>query len=149
MASKNTGYGMTEDNPASPTTDLAWLVVTDFSGQFNPKALELYFRFALDAEIDVDVNERQKDVGFTALHWAVALGNIDGAKILVKHGASAHIKDILGFTPLFYCTGRAPNVEMTRFLVEKCEASVHEKSNTCSTCLHGAAFKGALTHMVL
>jgi ankyrin repeat protein len=142
MASEGSDYGRSENNPAKPKTDLACLVVEDFTGQFNNAALEFHISIQKSMKLDPKINEKQAEIGFTALHWAVACGNIEGAKILVKHGANVHIKDVLGFTPLFYCTGRAPNIEITKFLVEDCKANIQEKSKTYTTCLHGAALKG-------
>ena len=142
MASAKNDYGLSKDNPARPTTDLATLVVKDFTGKFNNAALELHISIQKSMNIDLKINEKQAEIGFTALHWAVSCGNVEGARILVKNGANVHVKDVLGFTPLFYCTGRAPNVEMTKFLVEKCKANIMEKSKTDVTCLHGAALKG-------
>ena len=135
-------YGRSKNNPARPQTDLACLVVKDLTGQFKNAALEFHISIQKSMKLDLKINERQAEIGFTALHWAATCSNVEGAKILVKNGANVHIKDVLGFTPLFYCTGRVPSIEMTKFLVEECKASVHEKSHTCSTCLHGAALKG-------
>ena len=142
MANAKDDYGFPKDNPARPTTDLATLVVRDFTGQFNNAALELHISIQKSMNIDLQINEKQAEIGFTALHWAVTCGNVEGAKILVKNGANVHVKDVLGFTPLFYCTGRAPHVEMTKFLVEKCKANIMERSKTDVTCLHGAALQG-------
>ena len=142
MASVESDYGRSKDNPARPETDLGFLVARDITGQFNNAALELHISIQKSFNLDLNINEKQAEIGFTALHWAVAYGNVEGAKILVKNGANVHCKDVLGFTPLFYCTGREPNVEMTKFLVEKCKANVHEKNNSGGTCLHGAALQG-------
>ena len=135
-------YGWSANHPARPQTDLACLVVNDLTGQFNNAALEFHISIQKSMKLDLNINEKQAKIGFTALHWAATCGNVEGAKILVKNGANVHVKDVLGFTPLFYCTGQVPSIEMTKFLVEDCKASVNEKSHTCVTCLHGAALKG-------
>jgi serine/threonine-protein phosphatase 6 regulatory ankyrin repeat subunit B len=54
------------------------------------------------------------DFGDTALHMAVANGNVDCIKVLIGAGFDVNCKDSYGLTALHTCTG----VEMTRLLLE-------------------------------
>ncbi|KAI8520313.1 hypothetical protein Bbelb_000670 [Branchiostoma belcheri] len=89
----------------------------------------------------VDLEEKD-EVGMTALHWAVIYERVDSVRLLIQKGAVVDQKDTLGFTPLFYCTGRKPNVDVARVLIEEGKADVNARTNTLSTPLHGAALQG-------
>ena len=62
--------------------------------------------------------------------------------ILVKNDADVNTKDDLGFTPLFYATGRYPDAEIAAYLLDEGGASVHTISNTGACALHGCALQG-------
>lgn len=126
---------------ATPTTDLAALVVNCKSGEKeSERLLTTYLKLHRELGL-LDINERD-DVGFSPLHWAVATKQLNAAKLLVKYGADVNLKDTLGFTPLFYATGRAADLKMAKYLIEECAASVHVRTAENSTCLHGAALVG-------
>lgn len=48
-----------------------------------------------------NINEQEKESGYTALHYCAQEGKVDFAKVLVEKGADLNIKDVYGNTPLF------------------------------------------------
>lgn len=49
-----------------------------------------------------NVNVANPDHGATPLHYAAAMGNLEVATCLLKHGAKANIREASGSTPLYY-----------------------------------------------
>ncbi|XP_035686984.1 uncharacterized protein LOC118423102 [Branchiostoma floridae] len=122
--------------PAKPTTDLAVMAAC-------PDTADLFKEYVtLGVEAGMVDLEEKDAVGMTALHWAVIFERLDSVRLLIQKGAVVDQKDMLGFTPLFYCTGRKPNVEVARVLIEEGHADVNARTNTLSTPLHGAALQG-------
>ncbi|XP_070568853.1 uncharacterized protein [Ptychodera flava] len=140
---QNCDYGLSAENPAQPTTDLAVLACVQEQGAFFKEFIEMG---RMVGELDID--EQDAGTSMTALHWAVAAGNLESVKILLECGAKVNITDRCGFTPLFYATGRAPNVEISKCLIEH-KANVMHATKDGVTALHGAALQGNVDCMKL
>ncbi|XP_066282136.1 uncharacterized protein [Branchiostoma lanceolatum] len=122
--------------PANPTTDLAMMAAC-------PDTFDLFKDYVtMGVEVGMVDLEEKDECGMTALHWAVVYERLDSVRLLIQKGAVVDQKDMLGFTPLFYCTGRKPNVDVARILIEEGKADVNARTNTLSTPLHGAALQG-------
>ena len=80
----------------------------------------------LDNEACVDVTTSQ---GLTPLMWAVFMGHLETAEILIRHKANVESVGNNGLEPLHFAVG---NVNATR------EYSM----NDVTTSLHGAAYSG-------
>jgi hypothetical protein len=52
--------------------------------------------------VDVNAVDEKSKGGWTALHMMASSGNVDGVKLLLKHGARPDIKNRTGVTPLDY-----------------------------------------------
>lgn len=55
-----------------------------------------------DEEFSSSLNNKATFLGFTALHYAALVDNIDIAKILINHGANPSLQNDLGHIPLMY-----------------------------------------------
>ncbi|XP_077977699.1 uncharacterized protein LOC144433265 [Glandiceps talaboti] len=132
---KQKDYGLTKENPARPTTDLAVLVCA----MQNPTLLEECMEEALTFhKYEVDGKDC---LGMTALHWAVCYERVQAIKLLIGKGARIDSSDKFGGTPLFYATGRAPNAEIAQYLIEN-GATVDYRNTNGAIPLHGAALQG-------
>lgn len=65
---------------------------------------------------ELDFIDMQDDLKKTALHYAVDTGNVGLVKLLVKHGASLEVMDIIGNTALHYAIDE--NVAMVSILLQ-------------------------------
>jgi ankyrin repeat protein len=54
-----------------------------------------------------------------ALDLACAEGNVEGAMLLLRHGASVHTRDADGWTPLMLAVGLVPDVELVKELLSR------------------------------
>ncbi|XP_012232736.1 ankyrin repeat domain-containing protein 40-like [Linepithema humile] len=54
-------------------------------------------------DMGIDVNARQPDNGWTALHWACKKGYLDVAALLLKNGADKNLRSETGETPVSLC----------------------------------------------
>jgi len=77
-----------------------------------------------------DVNAKDNNVGFTALHAEVQRGgrSVEIFKCLISHGADVNAKDYQNDTPLHHAVKWNDNVEVIRFLVSQ-GADVNAKNN--------------------
>lgn len=64
--------------------------------------LQSYDTCKILLENDIDVNALDNDHEFSALHYAVTLGNVQLVKLLLTYGADPNIQDIYGYTSLHY-----------------------------------------------
>lgn len=68
---------------------------------------------------ECDVNEQEKETGFTALHYCAQNQLVDMAKLIIGAGADIDVQDVYGNTPLFkavfFCKGKT---EMIKLLLE-------------------------------
>lgn len=55
-----------------------------------------------DEEFSSDLNNKATFLGFTALHYAALVDNIEIAKILIKYGGNPTLQNDLGHTPIMY-----------------------------------------------
>lgn len=125
---------------AEPSTELAILVTESKDNDEGRKLVEMYM-FMRKELGKLNINEQDK-LGFTAMHYAVTQKKLPMVKLLIKYGASLEVKDSLGFTPLFYACGRAANLEIAKYLIEQCNASIVTRTYAGMTCLHCAAYVG-------
>ena len=77
---------------------------------------ELYPR-AQPSELDRNARNEQIS-GWTALEWAVWFGDIEMARVLLKHGASPHHVDWRGASVLSVAVGEG-HIEIVRLLIEQ------------------------------
>mmetsp|Transcript_14754 Transcript_14754/g.31269 ORF Transcript_14754/g.31269 Transcript_14754/m.31269 type:complete len:619 (-) Transcript_14754:64-1920(-) len=68
-----------------------------------------------DPYADIDIDDQDEEHGYTALHYAVALGNMSCANLLLQHGAEVNIKDKDQKTPLDLAA-LSENRDMSRLL---------------------------------
>jgi len=127
---------------AEPVTELSIMITESNDDDKGRNMVEAYM-FMRKALGKLNINEQDK-LGFTALHYAVTQKKLGMVKLLVKYGAGLEVKDSLGFTPLFYACGRAANVEIAKYLIEQCKASFVTRTYAGMTCLHCAAYVGAV-----
>lgn len=128
---------------AEPSTELA-IIITESQEDEEGKSLVQAYMFMRKALGKLQINEQDK-LGFTALHYAVTQKKPLFVRLLIKNGASVEIKDALGFTPLFYACGRAAHLEIAKYLIEECKASIVARTYAGMTCLHCAAYVGKST----
>ena len=128
---------------AEPSTELA-IFITESEDDDEARSLVEAYMFMRKALGKLKINEQDK-LGFTALHYAVTQKKLGMVKLLIKNGASLEIKDALGFTPLFYACGRAADLDIAKYLIEECKASILARTYAGMTCLHCAAYVGKLT----
>lgn len=57
-------------------------------------------------DIGIDVDARQPDNGWTALHWACKKGYLDVAALLLKNGADKNLRSETGETPVSLCSNQ-------------------------------------------
>ena len=130
-------------NKAKHMSPLSWLIFNK-GKSLQPEAVKQLISKEKSSNDEFDINEKGGFTCFTALHWAVSVSTIEIVQILVNFGADVNAKDALGFTPLFFCAIDRFDLEMVRFLVEKCKAKPDEANKFDSTCLHGPAKQGSL-----
>lgn len=127
---------------AEPSTELS-IMVTESNDDGEGRGMVEAYMFLRRALGKLHIDEQDK-LGFTALHYAVTQKKLPMVKLLIKYGASVEVKDSLGFTPVFYACGRAANIEIAKYLIEECNASIVSRTNAGMTCLHCAAYVGAI-----
>jgi hypothetical protein len=88
----------------------------------------------------VDVNEKDKEFGWTALMAGALSGRTDVLKILLAKGAHVDAKDNFGWTPLMIAS-RSGHTDVVRTLLDA-GADMNAKTNTDYTALMAAAEKG-------
>jgi ankyrin repeat protein len=87
-----------------------------------------------------DVNAKESRRGQTALTRAVAEKHADVAKVLIEHGAEAHVRTNGGFTPLLFAA-RVGDVESAKLLLEG-GADVNEVTSDSMSALVLASASG-------
>lgn len=83
-------------------------------------------RFLLKCQSDPNV--RNKETGFTPLHWAARYSETKIVKMLCMAGAVAYLPDQNGYSPLDYA-GKFGSDEVKLFLIEKLYALAKDKMN--------------------
>jgi ankyrin repeat protein len=66
-------------------------------------------------EHGADLNQRDSQYGYTALHWTVHGGKLDAAQYLVDYGCNVEAEDSEGNTALFYAVNNN-HIELVHFL---------------------------------
>ncbi|KAK3609538.1 hypothetical protein CHS0354_007343 [Potamilus streckersoni] len=122
-----------------PETELQILVMAaaELEGYAD---LKDYLQFL--TEKDPDKLHERDSMGVTALHCAVACKNLPTVILLLRYGLDVNAQDLLGFSPIFFATGRYPDVDIASYLIESGKASIDLRSKTGATPLHGAALQG-------
>jgi len=92
-------------------------------------------------EQGTDVNTKDDQLNWTALHWAAFTDQQDIIKFLLVRGANVNAKGEFGSTPLHYAAA-AGQRELVELLLAN-GAEVDAKSNSDDTPLHSAANRGA------
>lgn len=55
-----------------------------------------------DEEFSSSLNNKATFLGFTALHYAALIDNVNIVKLLIKHGANPTMQNDLGHSPIMY-----------------------------------------------
>lgn len=55
-----------------------------------------------DEEFSGTLNNKATFLGFTALHYATLIDNLELIKLLIKHGGNPTLQNDLGHTPIMY-----------------------------------------------
>lgn len=58
-----------------------------------------------EEEFSSSLNNNATFLGFTALHYAALVDNIEIARILIKYGGNPTLQNDLGHTPIMYADG--------------------------------------------
>lgn len=86
----------------------------------------------------IDINEKNnKNDDFSALHYAIHLGDLDTAKALLDIGAKVDVQDDYGWTPLYWAIVNAKE-ELVKLLINH-GANVNTKDAENRTPLYIAA----------
>lgn len=72
-----------------------------------------------EEEFSSSLNNKATFLGFTALHYAALVDNIEIAKILIKYGGNPTLQNDLGHTPIMYAEKDA---EMKPYLEKEMSA---------------------------
>ncbi len=104
------------------------------SASRNPDILQLL--------VDHNADEYVCNKGKTSLHYAVATGHLEAARLLLERDAEVNARDDRGFTPFFYASARG-DPDVLQLLLDH-NADEHVRSNKGSIPLHYAALYGHL-----
>lgn len=85
--------------------------------------------------------EAKDSLGWSALHWAAAGGQLDTTKALIEHHADVNVQDELGWTPLHHAT-RHESPAVAKLLIVK-GANVNGTDRYGGTPLYRAASYGS------
>lgn len=142
------GEGRTSEEYGHHTPEKELAIVVLHAGEMGDvRYLKDYLQMTkLTGELSIN---EQDSKGCTPLHFAVSSQRIDVVKTLVEYGANANLRDYMGFTPLFWATGRYADVQIANYLIDKGRASVHITTETGACALHGAALQGNLDCITL
>jgi ankyrin repeat protein/beta-lactamase regulating signal transducer with metallopeptidase domain len=92
-------------------------------------------------EQGIDVNAKDDQLNWTALHWATFTGQKNIVGFLLIRGAKVNAKGEFSCTPLHYAAGGDERELVELFLAKGAE--VNAKGNSDETPLHHAASKGS------
>jgi ankyrin len=122
------------------------LTVQSFGAAADTRLVEAAMRNDMGAvrslvAAHADVNGRSED-GSSALHWAVRVGDLETAGLLLKAGADAKLADLYGVTPL-YLACSIGNAAMIRLILDA-GADPNSTDGNGETALMTAAVVGDL-----
>ena len=98
-------------------------------------------RFCVEKK-GLDVNSRDLDHGYTALHLAAGMGHLQVVQCLVSSGADVNMKNKYGYTAL-HEAAREGHLQVIQHLLSS-GADVNMKNRRGETALHRAANRGHL-----
>lgn len=116
-------------------TALMWAV----SSNHAEVATEIFKVAKTLSKFDID---EEDDAGWTCLHIACAIGNLQLVEIFINADANVDAKTNTGQTPLIIATSKL-HVDIVRFLLEH-KASARVKNDQNQTPLHRAAAVGSM-----
>ncbi|KAF1955877.1 hypothetical protein CC80DRAFT_446803 [Byssothecium circinans] len=107
--------------------------------------LELSESLRAFALADIDAGDSH---GWTPLHWAASMGQVDAAKLLLHHGAAVDSLDSAQWTPLFWAAIKGHH-DIASLLLSH-GANVHQVDSDGMTPLHWSVSAGqnATTHLL-
>jgi ankyrin repeat protein len=103
---------------------------------------------SLSAFTQADIDARDSH-GWTPLHWAASMGQVDSAKLLLLSGATVDSLDSAQWTPLFWAAIKGYR-DMASLLLSR-GANVHQVDSDGMTPLHWSVSAGqdSTTHLLL